>query len=152
MTALVILPALSARGDDKGDVLAIVVKKGSAITDLSSADLSKIYHGEQTKAPDGTRIILTMREAGSPERAQFLDKVMKMSEGDFQKYFLKAIFTGLVKAAPKEVSGPDGLKTFLGDNDGGIGYMKLSDVDGTVTPVTIDGKKPGDDGYPLASK
>lgn len=153
IAALLVLPAMPARGDgDKPEPLAIVVKKGSSTTAVSATELLKIFRGEETKDWSGSRFILTMREGGSPERATFLDQVMHMSESEYQKYFLQAMFTGLVKIPPKVLSGPDALRDFINNTDGAIGYMKLSDVDASLTIVSIDGKKPGDDGYPLVCK
>jgi ABC-type phosphate transport system substrate-binding protein len=118
----------------------------------SSAELLKIFKGQQKQSEDGTRFVLTVRASGSAERAAFLEQVMHMSESEYQKYFLQAVFTGAAKAAPKVVSGIDALKACMDSNDGAIGYVKLSEVDDSFTVISIDGKKPGDAGYPLTTK
>jgi ABC-type phosphate transport system substrate-binding protein len=150
--AVCCLPALSVRAGDKPEPLAIVVKKGSKFTQTTTDELAKIFKGDEKSSSDGTHFVLTLREPHSPEQTAFLDEVLHMSEAEFQKYFLQAMFTGKVKNSPKVISSADALKSFMESNDGAIGYVKLSDADDSFTVVAIDGKKPGDDGYPLTLK
>jgi ABC-type phosphate transport system substrate-binding protein len=153
IVALLLLNTLRVRADgDKPEPMAIVVKKGSKLTALTSAELLKIFKGQEKQSDDGTKFALTMRATGSAERAAFLDQVMKMSESEYQKYFLQAVFTGMVKVAPKAVGSIDALKAFMDSNDGAIGYVKLGEVGDNFTVVSIDGKKPGESGYPLNTK
>lgn len=150
---MLVLQALPVRADgDKPEPMAIVMKKGSKVSALSSAELLKIFKGQEKQSDDGTKFALTMRATGSAERAAFLEQVMKMSDAEYQKYFLQAVFTGMLKTAPKVVGGIDALKAFMDSNDGAIGYVKLSEVDDSFTVLTIDGKKPGESGYPLNTK
>ena len=58
-----------------------------------------------------------------------------MSETDYSKYFLEAIFTGHLPAPPKEASSAAQMKHYLAANPWAIGYLKKEDVDDTVKVV-----------------
>jgi hypothetical protein len=61
--------------------------------------------------------------------------IYNMSETDYSRYFLEAIFTGRLPAPPKEVGSPAQMKQFLAANPGAIGYLNKADVDDTVRIV-----------------
>ncbi|HAM72248.1 MAG TPA: hypothetical protein DCM86_11450 [Verrucomicrobiales bacterium] len=131
------------------DTLAIVVGKSSSIDSLSAADLQKIFKGEKSKAPDGSKVVVVMRDTGSPERDAALAGIYKMSEAEYNKYFLQATFTGAVQAAPKALSSGAAIKQFVSSTAGGIGYVKSSEIDDSVKVVKVDGKAPTDGDYPI---
>ena len=131
------------------ETLAIIVNKNSPLENVTSSELVKIFRGEKSKAPDGTRFTVVMREPRSPEREAALRGIYQMSDQEYQKYFLQATFTGAVQAAPKKVTGASGVKSYISNNAGGIGYVKPGDVDGSVKVLKIDGKAPGESGYKL---
>jgi ABC-type phosphate transport system substrate-binding protein len=131
------------------ETLAVIVPKSSGIDSLSASDLQRIFKGEKAKGPDGVKLVVVMREAGSAERDAALAGIYKMGEADYNKYFLQATFTGAVQAAPKSLSSPAAMKAFVGTTTGAIGYVKSADADDSVKVVKVDGKAPSDPGYPL---
>ena len=139
----------TALADDKSDSLAIVMSKDSTLDNVSMPELIKIFRGEKSHAPDGTKFQLVMREPGSDERSAILKGVYKMSEPDYKKYFLQATFTGMVQSAPKQITGADAMKQFIATTPGAIGYLRASDLDDSVKAIKIDGKSPQDADYPL---
>lgn len=131
------------------DALAIVVSKTCAVDSISSAELQKIFKAEKTKGPDGSKVVVVMRDAGSPERDAALAGILKMSEAEYKKYFLQATFTGAVQNAPKTLSSSEAVKQFVTTTTGGIGYIKSSDIDESVKILKVDNKAPTDPDYPL---
>jgi ABC-type phosphate transport system substrate-binding protein len=148
IAAMVLLLGGHALADD----LAIVMGADSATDNVTSAELVKIFRGEKGHTADGKKIVVVMRQPGSPERAAALDGIYGMSEQEFKTYFLQATFTGAVASAPKTQNSVDGLKAYLAKTPGAIGYVFAKDVDASVKVVKIDGKGPGDDGYKLKGK
>ena len=129
--------------------LAIVVNQTNPVNDLSMADLRRVFLGERGHWPNGRRITLVMLEPGWPERAAVLSGVYHMDETEFNNHFLHGLFTGEVFVSPKTLSTPEGVRKFIFNVPGAIGYLRASDVDKTVKVIRIDERLPGDKGYKL---
>lgn len=147
-----LVAGLSAQAADKAQHLAIVVNKNSSLSDITSAELAKFFKAEKSKAPDGTKLVLVMQEAGRPEREAALQHVFKMSDGEFNKYFLQATFTGAVASAPRALANGRAVLRFVSESPGALGYVKGDEADDSVKVLKIDGKVPGDAGYALSCK
>ena len=143
---------VSATAQDKAGDLAIIANKNSALDNVSSDELTKIFRAEKTKDSAGVRLIVTSREAGSPERAAALSGIYKMSEDEYSKYFLQATFTGLVQSPPRQLSSAAIAKSFVASAPGGLSYVRASEADDSVKILTVDGHAPGDPAYPLKIK
>jgi len=129
--------------------LAIVVNQANAVDSLSMADLRRIFLGERGHWPNGRRITLVMLDPGWPERAVVLSDIYHMDETEFKNHFLHGLFTGEVFVSPKTLSTPEGVRKFIFNVPGAIGYLRASDVDKSVKVIRIDERPPGDKGYKL---
>jgi hypothetical protein len=90
-----------------------------------------------------------MMEPGQPERDAVLRDVCRMNESDFRRRILQGLLTGEVLVSPKTLATPVGVRKFVFNVPGAIGYMRPSDVDGSVKVLRIDGRLPGDGSYGL---
>jgi ABC-type phosphate transport system substrate-binding protein len=129
--------------------LAIVVNLSNPTVNLSMAELRKIFLGERSHWPNGRRITLVMIEPGRPERTAVLSLIYQMSENDFNNHFLHGLFTGEVFASPKTLATPVGVRKFIFNVPGAIGYVRATDVDASVKVIRIDERLPEDKGYRL---
>jgi phosphate transport system substrate-binding protein len=129
--------------------LAIVVNRTNSVDDLSMSELRKVFLGERSHWPNGRRITLVMREPGEPERTTILRDVCQMNESEFKNHFLHGLFTGEILVSPKILATPIGVRKFVFNVPGAIGYLRLSDVDNTVKIVRVDELLPEDKGYKL---
>ena len=129
--------------------LDIVVNRSNTVEDLSMAELRRILLGERSHWPNGRRITLVMREPGEPERTAILRDVCQMNESEFKNHFLHGLFTGEILVSPKILATPIGVRKFVFNVPGAIGYLRLSDVDNTVKIVRVDELLPEDKGYKL---
>ena len=129
--------------------LAIVVNRSNTVEDLSMAELRRIFLGERSHWPNGRRITLVMREPGEPERIAILKDVCQMNEGELKNHFLHGLFTGEILVSPKILATPVGVRKFVFNVPGAIGYLRLSDVDNTVKIVRVNEFLPEDKGYKL---
>ncbi len=129
--------------------LAIVVNKSNSVDELSFVELRRVFLGERSHWSNGRRITLVMREPGEPERRAILRDVCGMSEDQFETHILRGLFTGDILVSPKILAAPSGVRKFLFNVPGAIGYLRLSDVDSTVKVVRIDNLMPEDKGYKL---
>jgi ABC-type phosphate transport system substrate-binding protein len=129
--------------------LAIVVNRSNPTENLSMAELRKIFLGERSHWPNGRRITLVMIEPGQLERDAVLRLIYQMSENDFNNHFLRGLFTGEVFVSPKTLATPVGVRKFIFNVPGAIGYLRATDVDATVKVIRIDERLPEDKGYGL---
>lgn len=129
--------------------LAIIVNRSNPVENLSYSELRKIFLGERSRWPSGHRVIVTMVDSGYPEREAMLRDVYRMSESAYQDHFLKGTYTGDIPFPPKTLSSPEVLRRFVFNAPGAIGYLRASDVDGSVKVVSIDGYFPDNPAYKL---
>jgi ABC-type phosphate transport system substrate-binding protein len=127
--------------------LAIVVNKSNPVDNLSFAELRSIYLAERKHWPNGQKITLVMRSPGQPEREAALRLIYRMSESDFNRYFLQTTFTGQPISTPKLLDSAAGTRRFVFNVPGAIGYLRASDSDGSVKVLKVEGKVPGEVGY-----
>jgi phosphate transport system substrate-binding protein len=131
------------------DTLAIVVNQSNTIDDLSLKELRTVFLGERSHWPNGRRITLVMMDPGLSERRAVLRDVCHMSESEFSRHFLQGLFTGEVFVSPKTLSTSVGVRKFVFNVPGAIGYLRASDVDGTVKVIKVNGHRPDEADYPL---
>jgi len=129
--------------------LVIVVNRTNPVDDLSFAELRTIFLGARSHWANGRRITLVMREPGEPERKTILRDVCSMNEDQFKTHFLRGLFSGDILLSPKTLATPAGVKKFVFNVPGAIGYLRISDVDSSVKTVRIDNLLPTDKGYKL---
>jgi ABC-type phosphate transport system substrate-binding protein len=129
--------------------LAIVVNRSNPVDDLTTAELRRIFLGNRSHWTNGRRITLVMRELGDPERRTVLRDICGMSEEQLKNHFLHGLFTGEILVSPKTLSTPTGVRKFIFNVPGAIGFLRISDLDSTVKVVRIDEMMPDDKGYKL---
>jgi ABC-type phosphate transport system substrate-binding protein len=129
--------------------LAIVVNTSNPVDNLSMSELRKVFLGERSHWPNGRRITLVMMEPGQPERKALIREVCQMNESDFSRHFLHGLFTGEVFVSPKTLASPVGVRKFIFNVPGAIGYVRATDVDSSVKVIRVDGRLPDDKEYSL---
>jgi ABC-type phosphate transport system substrate-binding protein len=129
--------------------LAIIVNRSNGVDELSTSELRRIFLGARSHWPNGRRITLVMREPGEPERRCMLRDLYQMSESDLKNHFLHGLFTGDILVSPKILATAVGVRKFVFNVPGAIGYVRLSDVDDTVKVLRVDELLPDDKGYRL---
>jgi phosphate transport system substrate-binding protein len=131
------------------DPLAIIVNQSNTIDDLSLKELRTVFLGERSHWPNGRRITLVMMDPGLSERKAVLRDVYHMNETEFSRHFLQGLFTGEVFVSPKTLSTSVGVRKFVFNVPGAIGYLRASEVDGTVKVIKVNGHRPDEADYPL---
>jgi ABC-type phosphate transport system substrate-binding protein len=129
--------------------LVIIVNRENPIENISMSDLRTIFLGERSHWPNGRRITLVMMEPGQSERDTLVRDVCRMSESDLRRRYLQGLLTGEVLVSPKTLATPIGVRKFVFNVPGAVGYLRPEDVDDSVKVIRIDGHLPGDPEYPL---
>jgi ABC-type phosphate transport system substrate-binding protein len=129
--------------------LAIVVNRSNPLTEISLADLRRLYRGQRSRWSNGRRVTLVMRDPGTPEREAILQTLYGVDEDEYRRGFLQAVFTGEANGAPRVLASTNGVLRFVFNVPGAIGYVRASEVDASVKTLKVDGHLPGEAGYRL---
>ena len=136
-----------ATSPPKQESLAIIVNQSNSVDELSLAELRAVFLGERSHWPNGRRITLVMMEQGQPEREAILREICRLSEADFRRRILQGLFTGEVLVSPKTLATPVGVRKFVFNVPGAIGYLRPEDVDASVKVIRVEGRLPSDTEY-----
>ncbi len=126
--------------------IVVVVNDSNSISDLTLDELKRIYLGKTTAFPDGKEIVLMEY---SPLCEKFYKAVLNMTELKVRKHWMKVVFSGEYATPPTEYKDLDEIKNQVCKNRGAICFVGLSEVEDCMKVLTIEGKKPDDEGYPL---
>lgn len=150
--AIVTAPAAADAGaaSPAGDALVFVVGASARPAAVSSADLRRMYLGQILRWPDGRRIFLTVRPSATAAGEAFFRRVAQMSEIDFSRLWMGALFRGEADAPPRVIGPIDELKRFLAKNTDALGFLLSSEIDdhSELRVLRVDGKLPDAAGYP----
>ncbi|MDH4073833.1 MAG: hypothetical protein OEV41_12100, partial [Gammaproteobacteria bacterium] len=126
-----------------------VVHQSSAVEDVSMAELRNIFLAERQFWPDRSRITLLVRAPQSDERDYVLDRIYQMNEAQFRQYWIAKMFRAEVPRGPKIVFSTDMTLDLVVAIPGSISFMRADQVTDAVKVLKVDGKLPGEEGYPL---
>jgi len=138
-----------AAGAQDTEPLAIVVNRNNPLTEISLADLRRVFRGQRSRWTNGRRVTLVMRDAGAPERNAIIQSLYGLNEEQYRRTFLQAVFSGEAAEAPKTLTSTNGVLRFVYNVPGAIGYVRARHVDASVKALRVEGRLPGEPGYRL---
>ena len=140
-------PRMAAAQDSSA--IAIVTNSRTAVSDISFLELRKIFLGEMQFWGDNSRIVLLVRAPVARERDVVLSKIYRMGEAEFQQYWIAKVFRAEVSSKPKIVYSSDMTSELVTALPGAIGFLPADEVGPGMKVLRINGKLPGETGYPL---
>lgn len=150
LSAVALASAFGARSLAAQDsAIAIVTNPRTATSDISFLELRKIFLGEKQFWDDNSRIILLVRAPVARERDVVLTKIYRMGEAEFQQYWIAKVFRAEVSSKPKIVYSSDMTSELVTVLPGAIGFLPADEVGSGMKVLRINGKLPGEAGYPL---
>lgn len=141
--------APSALAAQEAASIAIVTNPRTAASDISFLELRKIFLGEMQFWGDNSRIVLLVRAPVARERDVVLSKIYRMGEAEFQQYWIAKVFRAEVSSKPKIVYSSDMTSELVTALPGAIGFLPADEVGPGMKVLRINGKLPGETGYPL---
>ena len=131
--------------------LAVIVHPQKEVSEVSAAELREMILMERQHWRGGGRIYLILPQSGSPEKDVLLKKVLKMTEEQLRRHYLGKLYGGEIAAFPSVArSGTGALRTVsLAPN--AIAVVDAGGLDPSVKVLRVQGRRPGDAGYLLAS-
>lgn len=145
--ASLLLAPLPGYGAGEGEPLAVVVAS-QGLDALSLPELKRLFMGDNIVGPRGQKLIPLNRDPKSPERVGFDRSVLGMSPEAAARYWIDRKIRGQ-SSAPKAIEPAAVLQRVVSKLGGAIGYVRAREVSADVKIVRIDGKRPGDPGYPV---
>jgi hypothetical protein len=142
-----LVPA-AARPQAATPEVAVVVHPATPVESLSLGELRRMLLGERQFWPDQTRVTILLPPAGSPERTAVLRTVYRMNESEYRQYWVAKIFRAEVTGGPRVATTGQALRLAAAAR-GTIALIPAGAVDGAVKLLLINGRRPGQSGYPL---
>ena len=79
-----------------------------------------------------------------------LDRVLRLKASELKAFWLGKIYRGEITAAPHVLASDAGVRRHVATSPRAIGYVDSVMLDGSVRALRVEGKLPGEPGYPLA--
>lgn len=146
---LLILPILPVHGAPANTSVAIVVNPQTPVDNLTLAEVRKVFLGERQFWPSNVRITLLVRAPVARERDVLLKKIYQLSESQFRQYWIAKVFRAEVTSGPKIVFSTAMTNELVAAIPGAIGSTLADKPLTGLKVLRIDGKLPGENGYPL---
>ena len=141
----------SSRGRD-GARIAVIVHEQVPVDDLSLPELRQIFLGERQSWSRELKVTLLLPPRGTPERQVLLKQIYQQrSEVQVQHYWINRLFGDEVQAGPKITGSNEMSASLVREIPGAIALVPAHRIPQGVKILRIDGKKPGEAGYPLVA-
>jgi hypothetical protein len=127
--------------------LVLVVAKSNPISDVSKAELNRIFSGEAIKI-DGQAVVPFALASSLPERKAFDQAVLGMGPEEVSKYWIDRRIRGQGNP-PKAAPSADAMAKVVASFPSAMGYVPASALTPALKPVSIDGKPYTNAGYLL---
>jgi ABC-type phosphate transport system substrate-binding protein len=134
---------------ENGQDVAVIVNPKNNVDNLSMAELAKIFRGERQYWRTDLPVLLLLRTPGSYEREVALRSIFRMTESQYKQYWISRIMRAEATAPPAELYSSGMTKEGVSSISGSIACINASDVKPGVKVVRINGRLPGEAGYPL---
>lgn len=133
----------------RGADIAVVVNEATPVTDLSLAEVRKVLLGDRQYWDAKLPVVLLIRAPVAREREVVLKVIYQMSEARYKQFWIAKIFRAEAASAPKIVYSNDMQYELVTAIPGAIAFMDSRSVRPGLKVVRVDGRLPGDPGYPL---
>jgi hypothetical protein len=143
--ASVSAPRVAAQSAD----IAVVVHPDVTVDNLPLTELRRMLLGDREFWPSGVRVTLLLRAPIAKERDVAVKDVCQMTEAQFRQHWIAKVFRADTQSSPKIVYSADTALDQVSRTPGALTFALASAVGRNVKVLKIDGKSPGQVGYPL---
>jgi hypothetical protein len=144
---LALLPSLAAQRREVD--VALVVHPDTPISSLNLAEVRKVFLGDRQYWTSNMPVVLLIRAPVARERDVVLKTICQMSESQFKQYWIAKIFRAEAATAPKVVYSNNMANDLVTAIPGAIAFVDSRDVKPGTKVLRVDGRLPGEPGYPL---
>jgi hypothetical protein len=130
--------------------VAIIANPDVPVDGLTLAQLQRIFLAdEQFWRPGGRRIRLLVRVPEASERRIVLRQIYGMTESQFNRHWVGKQFRAELGLRPLPVNSAVMARGMAATMPGAITFVPAGQEGSGVKVLRIDGKRPGEPGYPL---
>ena len=132
--------------------LVVVVNKANSTESLSTAQLRKLVLGDIRGWPDRKNVTLVARDFSSKPFECVLSMIVRQSAAEYRRYVMNAEFRGEEPMAIQTADSPTTAARLVAGSQGAIAIVEasaLSALGTSVKVLRVNGKAPGEPGYPL---
>jgi ABC-type phosphate transport system substrate-binding protein len=133
-------------------MLAAIVHKSSAIEEVSIADLRRIFTGTLRAWPDSHPIVLVQQPDERTVQQRTLQILFRQTAAWQRRQLMTLVYQGKELPVIKTLNSDDNAIKFVWNLPGAIAVVDARSAEAAITRVKIlrvDGKRPGEPGYPL---
>jgi hypothetical protein len=135
--------------ESRGGDVAVVVRTDVPVDGLTFSEVRELLLGDRQFWTSGVRVYLLMRAPVARERDVILKTVYRMSEAEFRRYWIERIFRAESQAGPKIVYSNESATELVATIPGAVAFVDAAQVPKGLKVLRIDGRLPGEKGYPL---
>ncbi len=152
LSLLLALFAVGSRAQCVPGGLAVIVNKSNPVEALSMAQLRRLIMGDVRTWQDRKSVVLVARDPATKTFQCMITSIAKMSVADYKRYIINAEFRG---EDPLVIQSADSNATaarLVVQSAAAIAVIDASSVSSlgdSIKVVRVDGKSPGQPGYPL---
>jgi hypothetical protein len=128
--------------------LAVIVAPDSKLSNISVADLRRVFQSERLTDPDGNRLIALNHPPKTVDRVGFDQVVLGMDADAVGRFWIDRKIRGS-SGPPRTVDSLSTLRRVVEKLPGAIGYIRPAQLSNEVRAIRVDGKLPEDPGYPV---
>jgi hypothetical protein len=129
--------------------VAVVVNAANPTRGLSAADVRLMLLGERHFWRGNVQVKLVLRRTGTQERDPVVTRLLKMSDSDFGRMWRMKEFRGELAGMPEFRSSDAQVFQYVREHPGALAVIAARSVPADVKLLRIEGKLPGESGYPL---
>jgi hypothetical protein len=129
--------------------IAVIVHPDVAVDNLPLTELRRMLLGDREFWPSGVRVTLLLRAPIAKERDVAVQSVCEMSEAQFRQHWIAKVFRAETPNSPKIVYSGEMALDQVSRVPGALSFVSAGSVSKGVKVLKIDGKAPGQPGYPL---
>ena len=137
-------PTIAMAGD-----IAVVVRPDTPADNLSLREVRDLMLGEKQFWNSSLRVTLLIRAPAARERDVVLKVIYHMTEAQFRQYWISKVFRAEITVGPKIVYSNQMATGLVAALPGSVSFVDADEAPKGLKILRIDGKLPGDAGYPL---
>ena len=148
--ALLPIAALARAADNRPSAeFAVVASPDVPVSNLTIADLRKIFLGDRQFWTPKLRVLLLVRAPVARERVVVVWTICKMSEAQFGQHWIGKVMRAETTSSPQQFTSNQQALNLVSNTPGAIAIVNASQVPAGTKVLAVDGKLPNQPGYKL---
>jgi ABC-type phosphate transport system substrate-binding protein len=148
--ALLPLAAFARAADSRPTAdFAVIASPDVPLSNLTLADLRKIFLGDRQFWTPKLRVLLLIRSPVARERAVVVWTVCKMSEAQFAQHWIGKVMRAECTSSPQQFSSNPQALNLVSNTPGAIAIVNAAQVPAGAKILAVEGKLPHEPGYRL---